>query len=207
MTNITIIKTLPDQDLPVTTDASLTVITKQTRQPTLYWSVIIALPDTSLVPEAFRPFVDACLALNAEEILYKYVTDDKKTKEFIPSELLNFDALTTQSTSTRITAESLIKMWRASGFYKNTVLFKRGNMVAANDAKGVARLDAAVARNEERLKGLCVKKIENMKLSSKDMDSILINLATEDLDTPMGTFIAERIEQGKRLLDADPDAI
>lgn len=209
MTNAsyTIFQTNPDQDLPVCLDDSLIVITKQTRQPTMYWSVKIAMPDTSTVPEAFRPFVDACLALNAEEILYKYVTDPKKTKEFIPADLFSFDALTSASTSTRITAESLIKMWRASAFFKNTVTFKRNNAAAAGDAKTVARIDAAVTRNEERLKGLCVKKIENMKLSSKDMDSIMINLAVEDLDTPMGTFIAERIDAGRKLLDAEPDAI
>lgn len=206
MSNLNITKTTPDQDLPVSTDATVSVITVQTRKPTTYWSVNVQLPDTSMVCSTFRPFVDACLAANAESILYKYIADESKTKEFIPSIMLSHDALTSATTSTRMTADNLVSMWKASTFFKTVAQAKLNAAKATGDNKRWLQLGAAIERNETRLRALTSKEPER-KLSDKDLDNILINISEADFDTPFGAYVAERVQFTKDRRTSDDDAI
>ena len=174
--------TLPAQ----THAADIRIVVTERNPKRAYWIDIAPTlwPNTDDVPVAYREIVRGALMDSAKKILAGWLANPLRDKSEISEAALSFDALIANNTSSRMTSEQLVNLFKQSHKY-----YKAG-----------------IERMEKRLAKLTGKAPENT-LSTADLDNILVNLAIEDLDTPYGEFIASRCEEIRGKLSEQNDAL
>ena len=164
-----------------------------TRTPATSWQVHIPAhlwPTTTDVSSDYKALVEAVLVKSAKEILYKYVTSSSTDHSAIPDNKFTLAALCATVVNTVMTADRLIQLWTSSQYYVLKVAPK------LTDAKGtqLLRIQAAIKSHKDKLTALASKDARS-KLDDDALNIILLKLDTADMDTPLGSYLASRIEE------------
>lgn len=164
---------------------------------------LTAWPDVSEVPTVYRSLVASALIEAGESVLQTFVTSTKTAgNRQLPAALLSLDSMLASAESKRMTAAVLIGMWRNSCKYRLQIAPKLTTLQGSK----LLQYKAAIERHEKRLAALCGKSPET-SLSADDLDKIMLNMADEDADTPLGAYFADRTEQVRAKLADDSDAL
>ena len=192
--------TLPAQ----THAADIRIVVTERNPKRAYWIDIAPTlwPNTDDVPVAYREIVRGALMDSAKKILAGWLANPLRDKSEISEAALSFDALIANNTSSRMTSEQLVNLFKQSHKYIYHVAPKLTELTGTK----LLNYKAGIERMEKRLAKLTGKAPENT-LSTADLDNILVNLAIEDLDTPYGEFIASRCEEIRGKLSEQNDAL
>lgn len=159
--------------------------------------------DTSDVPAQYRALVDSALTECAESVLNVFVTSKATAgNPSIPAGLFALDNLLASNANKRMTSAMLLGMWRNSSKYVLDIAPKLANMTGS----ALLRYQANIERHEKRLTALCSRNPETT-LSSSDLDKIMLNLADDDNETQLGSYLADRTEEIRAKLTEDSDAL
>ena len=120
----------------------------------------------------------------------------------IPTSLFTLENLLASSAQRRMTAAMLLGMWRSSSKYILDIAPKLQSYTGSQ----ALRYAANIERHEKRLTALTGRSPETV-LSASDLDKLLVNLHDDDVDTPFGTYLADRTEEVRSKLVEDSDAL
>ena len=188
----------------VTAPASITV-TVQTRDPVRYWTVAIPSqnwPGTDDVPAHYRALVDAMLLNNAEAILSKYVKDATKSKQAIPLVMFSLEALTSVTTSGRMTGADLVNLWKQTHKY----IYHVAVQLTSKQGSDLLKYKANIEKHEKRIIALASKEPES-KLTPKDVKMLLDTMSPEDQDGTYAQIVIARCEAVLEKQAVQDDAI
>lgn len=138
------------------------------------------------VPVRYRPMIEAVLDNAAESILRAHIESFTTVPSFIDQGLFTEPALidaATSSNSTWLSKEELSDLWKASATRR-----KFYGDARYSSSKPYRQ---AVAKFEELVLKLSGKSV---KIDPDQLDTILVKIAQEDLETELGAFICKRIE-------------
>ena len=189
----------------ITTMPSTITCTVQTRDPVAYWTIAIpaqAWPDTADVPACYRALVDAMLLNNAEAILSKYVKDATKSKAQIPLAMFSLEALTSVTTSGRMTGADLVNLWKQTHKYIYSVAVN----LTSKTGSELLKYRANIEKHEKRIIALTSAKPEE-KLTPKDVKMLLDTMSPEDADGTYASIVATRCEAVLEKQAVQDDAI
>lgn len=202
--NFTIVKVTSSEDIKAVDNSVM--ITIQQRIPTRYYSV--AIPTTmwhgvalATVPDQFRPLVSGALELAAEKVLDSYLKG-KNVETWIPCDRFSLDNLLASSDAGRMTSARLMQLWRNSHKY----LLGIAPRLTELQGSALLKLKSAIETHEKKLVLLCSKTAED-KLSQADLDKLLATLAPEDLESPLGEYIAVRYDEVSKKIEANAYAL
>ena len=200
---LSIQKTITGQAI-ATQPATITV-TVQTRDPVAYWTVAIpaqAWPPTADVSACYRALVDAMLLNNAESILSKYVKDASKSKTAIPLQAFSLEALTSVTTSGRMTGADLVNLWKQTHKY----IYGVAVQLTSRSGSDLLKYKANIEKHEKRIIALASKEPES-KLTPKDIKMLLDTMSPEDQDGSYAAFVIAKCETVMEKQAVQDDAI
>jgi hypothetical protein len=193
-------------DVPAVPPLTVRVETRVRKPESKAYTVDIpttAWIDTSDCPVQYRTLVDSALLECAENVLNTFVTSKATAgNPNIPTSLFTLDSLLQASAQRRMTAAMLLGMWRSSSKYILDIAPKLTSMTGS----ALLRYQANIERHEKRLTALTGRNPETA-LSASDLDKLLVNLHDDDVDTPFGTYLADRTEEVRSKLVEDSDAL
>lgn len=204
MTTFTISKFTDSNDIPECAQNTIQICIRK-KTPNRYYMVEVPTtvwPCIDDVPTVYKPLVQAALLNSAEKILDRYVSNVNNIHTMLPCDLLSLENLTANSQAQRMTTAYIIQLWRNSHKY---IL---GVMPKLTEYKGsqLLKYKAAIELHEKRLTKLVSSKAEFM-LSVRDLELALATLAVEDMDTPLGEYVALRTEELRPLIEAMDNAL
>jgi len=156
----------------------------------------VTVPDISLaeVPIEYRAIlyraVDDLLAGALKRVL---TTNPDATS--CSDSLFTLEAISAAAGRERMTSARLLTLWRQSHKYVFTV----APQFTVLQGSALLRYKGRVDKVETLMKALTGRQPE-LQFTSVDLDSILVNLAPEDIDTEFGQYIAERCEAIREIL-------
>lgn len=185
-TNGTICRTAPTQQWP-----SITAIAIAFKQPARrYWvqldEDLIAAPDA---PDAYRPLIEASLRASVKAIASDYIKtfSADAIPLVVPAHMLTREEIIDRATSTGqewMTKEELTAAWTDSFTRKQWVEQR------AEDYKTNKVFRAQVNAFAEDVLKLAAK---NISLPPERCDVLLAKIRDEDLATPFGEFVVQRL--------------
>lgn len=159
--------------------------------------------DTSDVPAQYRALVDSALMDCAETVLNVFTTSKATAgNQNIPATLFSLDNLLASNANRRMTSAMLLGLWKNSNKYVLDIAPKLATMTGS----ALLRYQANIERHEKRLAALTGKNPETT-LSATDLDKIMLNLADDDNETQLGSYLADRTEEIRAKLTEDSDAL
>lgn len=160
-------------------------------------------PNTDDVPAIYRPLIDAALIQAGETILKQRLDTVGLDQTILPVGAIELEKLLNASAmSGRITADQVLGMWRSTKKYILDVAPKLATLAPAQLLTYKTRID----RFETLVKYLALPKAE-YKLTTANLDTIMINLHDDDLESNYGQYIAKRTEEIRAKLAEDSEAL
>ena len=193
-------------DVPAVPVASVRIETRVRKPESKAYTVDIpasAWIDTGEVPTQYRALVDSALLDCAEQVLNTFVTSKATAgNPFIPVTMFTLENLLANNASKRMTSAMLLGMWKSSSKYVLEIAPKLSTMAGS----ALLRYQANIERHEKRLAALCGRNPETA-LSASDLDKLMLNLADDDNETQLGSYLADRTEEIRAKLVEDSDAL
>ena len=147
--------TLPAQ----TYAADIRVVVTERSPKRAYWIDIAPTlwPSVDDVPVAYREIVRGALMDSAKKILAGWLANPLRDKSEISEAALSFDALIANNTSSRMTSEQLVNLFKQSHKYIYHVAPKLTELTGTK----LLNYKAGIERMEKRLAKLCGRTPEN----------------------------------------------
>jgi len=178
----------------------LTRVTRYAKNPARVYFTDVQSIDLSTVPVEFRSIVSAAIDDLLEDALKGYLSrnggdEAPMPMHNVPETLFTLEAISAASGRARMTSARLLTLWHQSYKYVFTV----APQFTVLQGSALLRYKGRVDKVETLMKALTGRQPE-LQFTSVDLDSILVNLATEDVDTEFGQYIAERCEAIREIL-------
>jgi len=180
--------------------SGLVRVTRYAKNPARVYYIDVPRIDLSTVPQDFRAIVAAAVEDLLEDALKGYLSRNGGEEApmpmcNVPETLFTLDAISAASGRARMTSARLLTLWRESHKYVFTVAPRFTEL----QGSALLRYKGRVEKVEALMKALTGRQPE-LQLTSPDLDSILINLAPEDINTEFGQYVAERCEAIREIL-------
>jgi len=164
------------------------------RNPARVYFTDVPSINTGSVPASFKSIVDGAIDDLLAGALKRVLTTNPDATSCSDS-LFTLEAISAAAGRERMTSARLLTLWRQSHKYVFTV----APQFTVLQGSALLRYKGRVDKVETLMKALTGRQPE-LQFTSVDLDSILVNLAPEDIDTEFGQYIAERCEAIREIL-------